>query len=863
MGNSSTVPNQSDTNDLNANNRNNTISNIIYDTPTTVNILKALFESEKYCFNSFSSKDHGKIVKETIEKSQQQAQTKGLELKGNPILHEFVNNLYTTFSNFITVNNINQTTDAGMVKYEIYSVKSLNSLSSTTENSQLKSIWLPKSMTIGAAHRILSTILYSDNIDTIPVDLADYVLVYENIMISLENEAKELYEEILKLSFRLNRVALPPFRLLVIHKSRLLLLERKESKTLLSENESISVLQLIMFHLITGNTNQLESENSDYNKPISTVSKDQDLRYWPITEIKMGIIPSSQLIHPLRYNKLCQHIGKMIQTNHLSEKITMNVENYFELLKKIFISVNADVSHIKLIKTTMFKSVQIYDYPLLIALPYDRLLLSQFCKVRCCDGRYAQGIMANGKYYSLNKNAYIPMLDLGINPGSIIQLKFNIQPDTIVDGDIGSSQINEAQLSDRYQKVSDINKDKFAIINYECEARLDNNTIILMFPVEAINVIKSVQQAKQTIENKKSTTISIGNNDFMIDNLKSSCNWMKISTKINELNDQIDKLNIKKTDPTQSTQIISSNKETPSNETNLAQAVETAFNSATLINKPSTSSLIFIDKPECLNCLSQLNDDNLECPYCTQVFCRICIESSCDNTNHEHHCPTCYNKVRLSEYRKSKIIDKFEMEGTSALECLYCRLIPEKHRLCLNPNCSALFCYQCCKRLNDKLTSTIKQESNSTVKIKCPQCEKADMYESNAVMYYSSRIMEYKIAQESESKSVLSKSLPNTVWKNEDYVPDKGTLEENYNRIISVIHFKADHIQFSDKKEHCPLLIINEPAEYTCPESIRLSYWNIDNDINRWEDDQNVRFYQYNQSSIAAYIPHFSNATAR
>ncbi|CAF1034623.1 unnamed protein product [Rotaria sordida] len=200
-------------------------------------------------------------------------------------------------------------------------------------------------MTINEAHRILSTILYHNNIDIIPVDLADYVLAYENIMISLENGNKELYEEILIVSFRLNRIALPPFRLLIVHKSQLLLLEHKESKTLLKE----------------------KNENFDYTKAISTI-------------------------------------------------------------------INADKSYIKSLRSTMSKLVQIYDYQLLIALSYDRLLLSQFSTTKCFDGRYAQGILANGKYYSLTHNAYTPMSKLEINPGSIIQLKFTIQPDTVVHG---------------------------------------------------------------------------------------------------------------------------------------------------------------------------------------------------------------------------------------------------------------------------------------------------------------------------------------------------------------------------------------------------------------------------------------------
>jgi hypothetical protein len=221
--------NNSGTNNNNENpSNNNTIrSKTVYDTPTTVNILKALFESEYYCFTSFSSKDHGEIVKKAIQNSQQQEKTKAIELKGDPVLHEFVNDLYTIFSNFSLTNDVSKITNNGMVKYEIYSIQSLNF---TATDNQLKSILLPKSMTIVEALRILSTILYSDNIDTIPVDLADYVIVYENIMISLENQNKELYEEILKISLRLNRVALPPFRLLIIHKSQLLLLERKESK---------------------------------------------------------------------------------------------------------------------------------------------------------------------------------------------------------------------------------------------------------------------------------------------------------------------------------------------------------------------------------------------------------------------------------------------------------------------------------------------------------------------------------------------------------------------------------------------------------------------------------------------------------
>jgi len=49
----------------NANKNANTNSNmkIIYSSRTTIKLLKTLFENENYYFSSFSSKDHGKLVK--------------------------------------------------------------------------------------------------------------------------------------------------------------------------------------------------------------------------------------------------------------------------------------------------------------------------------------------------------------------------------------------------------------------------------------------------------------------------------------------------------------------------------------------------------------------------------------------------------------------------------------------------------------------------------------------------------------------------------------------------------------------------------------------------------------------------------
>jgi hypothetical protein len=714
-----------------------------------------------------------------------------------------------SFSHFLSINDINEITNEGMIKYEIYSIQSLNS---TTNANTAKSIWLPKSMTIDEAHRILSTILYSNNIDKIPVDLADYVLIYENIMISLENHSKELYEEILKISFRLNRVALPPFRLLIIHKSQLLLLERKESKSLFTENGSISILQLIMFHLVTKNPNQLGNENFDYAATSSTINNDHKNEYWPINEVKMGIIPSEQLIHPLKHDKLRQIIASIIQSNYLLGDFKTDVPLCIKLLERILLSVNVDISCIKSIIPFLSKKVAVYDYPLLIALPFDRLLLSQFRTTRCSDGRLAEGIMANGKYYSLANNLYTPMSELKINRGSIIHLRFNRQHDTIVNGII-SSQADRITINEKYDG---------RIAEHHCSVYCDNNTVHLMFPLQVIDSIIFTNNTTQ--DNNRIS--------YLKSSLKVSDNWTDSSMIIkNSIIDDTDQMTIDD------------------------------YSSATLINNASTSSLpSSSDKPECLNCLSSLNDDNLECPHCTQLFCRICIESSYYDGTRERCCPKCHNLVELSAYRKSTIIGKFENEGISAFECLNCKSIPKSHRLCLDPKCSALFCYNCCKKAIELQSSLTTQELTSTGTIKCLKCKTTDTYVSGAVTYYIARITAYQTAKEVES---TKPSFPNTIWKEEDYLPKMGTLEENHNRIISVIQFNGDHILFDNKEENRPLLIINEPPEYTCPESIQLSYWNSENEINRWENDKNVQFHKYSKDSIAAYIPHFSTFTAR
>lgn len=227
----------------------------IYSNPKVIKLLKTLFENENYSFCSFSSRKHGELVNNAIKKSDERINVNSIQLTSDSNLNEFVNHFYSTFSNYLYTNNLNETTTDGMIEYKIYSIQTLNSISN---ENKVKSIWLSKSITISEAHRIFSTVLYSSNMNKIPVDLADYVIVYENIMIPFENQNKELYEELLKISFRLNRVALSSFRLLIIHKSQLLLLERKESEPLLKDNESIAILQLIMYHLIRNNSAQLK-----------------------------------------------------------------------------------------------------------------------------------------------------------------------------------------------------------------------------------------------------------------------------------------------------------------------------------------------------------------------------------------------------------------------------------------------------------------------------------------------------------------------------------------------------------------------------------------------------------------------------
>ena len=839
----------------------------------TTKLLKAYAERKGCCFTEFSSSGHGKLMKDTIKNSNEQENTEPESLSARPLLNEFINNFRRNFRPSLSSTTSCENSIDGMVKYEIYSQPP----SSTTTTNNVESIWLPRSMIISDAHRILSTKLYSNNMSKIPADLPDYVLIYENIMIPLENQMKELYEEILKISFRLNRFARPPFRLLVIHKSQLLLLERKESKLLFADNQPISTIQLIMFHLIKNYNNQSENENFNISRPSSTTN-DKPVSV-PIPEVKMGII-SSDPSHSANCDGLRPIIEGIIREENMSSDISMTTDGCLEVLKFMVAPVSVDISYIESIKPSLEKLVHVYDYPLLIALPYDRLMLSQFNRIQCPDGRLAQGIMANGKYYALSNHPYTPMSELQISRGSIIHLMFNSQNDMV--SSRNASQVGAMRVTESYD-------DTFG--DY-CSVHYDDDTVQLVLPSRLV----------------ESMMVSSGmsNDETKIDFLQSfstvSNNWLNPSMKINEsIVHNTNQSNIASADPTQTYEDGPDASSVDDFDASLVDGFDVLsvgrvdglsvedfdassadgfdalsvddfdelspnelavddHNSARLTNHPSTFSLCLPDRPECFNCLSSLNDDNLECPHCTEVFCRPCIEFIYNDDTNDHCCPKCHNLVAMSDYRRSTIIGRFVADGISALECLKCHTIPRRHRLCSDPACSALFCENCYRQIADSQPGFGDQDNNNPELQKCFQCRTAHTFVSNAVLYYSGRIIEYQTARNIESFSTISSesyTLPNTVWKEEEWLPNEGSLKENYSRLISVIHFKSPHIEFDDQMNR-PSLIINEPFEYICPESLQLKYWD---GINQWENDTSVRFFQRNSSSVVAYVPHFSKFT--
>ncbi|CAF1093405.1 unnamed protein product [Didymodactylos carnosus] len=124
----------------------------------------------------------------------------------------------------------------------------------------------------------------------------------------------------------------------------------------------------------------------------------------------------------MNYAKLLPKFNKLIM--YPSSKIEFGT--CVTILEKIFARANVGTLNVNLIAKSSSKLLQVYDYPLLVALPYDRLIMCQFSKIQCSDGQWAQGVMVNGKHYSLNENAYKHMSQLKIDRDSIIQLRFNV-----------------------------------------------------------------------------------------------------------------------------------------------------------------------------------------------------------------------------------------------------------------------------------------------------------------------------------------------------------------------------------------------------------------------------------------------------
>jgi hypothetical protein len=236
--------------------------------------------------------------------------------------------------------------------------------------------------------------------------------------------------------------------------------------------------------------------------------------------------------------------------------------------------------------------------------------------------------MFDGKYYSLARNQYTPMPELKINRGSIIYLRFTFQCDIIVSGNVSSQETNQFEISNSFNEPSGANQDNFTPTQYQYSAKCDNDTVHLMFSSPAMAKIMSSQQLKQTdlkvgASSRNDTEIS-----HLQSKLKSFNNWNKTDNS----EKQTDKPTNTKT---KSSQSDCSSQCVGTNDQNLIQAMEaTNFSMAALINIASTVSLPPIEKPECLNCLSYLNDNNLECPHCTQVFCQPCIGSSYDDITH-------------------------------------------------------------------------------------------------------------------------------------------------------------------------------------------------------------------------------------
>ncbi|CAF1048062.1 unnamed protein product [Adineta ricciae] len=734
-------------------------------------LLKILSEDQGYQFVSFSSKKHKEVMEKINEESNKQVEAT------NSIEKEFPKTIERIFKE-------------QMIKYEIFSIHSFD---------QTETICLPISTKVCDAHRIFSTLLYSVDKRKVPVDLADYVLVYENILISYEVQHNELFEELLKISFRLNRIGLSPFRILVIHKSQLIILERKETKRF--SNEPISILKLILFHLFPMNLIELSSNENDFRK---TFSNNKDY-YWPFMEIKMGIIPSAKLIHPFKYEKLREFIAETLLVDNSLNNTQITFENCMKILEKIFETFHTNSICLKSMKSSLEKLVDVYDYPLLIALPYDRLFLSQFSKIQSSDHRLAQGIMTNGKYYSIQNNPFTSMESLKINRGSFIHLRFNNQLDTILNRNHSNETI---KFNESYE---------YKIGSY-CSIEIDGNSVQLQFSSDIMNFLLS----------NETTPFNGTNINYLRSHIKVSHNWINNSTNINQ-------------------SIV-----VPTDETE--DSLRDHFRFLTLTNSPSLCSLSICEKPECFNCLTPLSDEDFQCPKCTQVFCRQCIESNPSENPQSYFCPKCYSLNKLFDYQMSNTIGKFVKIGISAFQCVKCGSIPEQHRICRDPKCATLICYPCC---SNETTNEID---------KCPKCRINDIYHNTTVSYFIQKILLYdriKNRDIDDHSVIVDDSIPRTMWTEEDWRPRFGNFKENFDRIISVIEFDGNHIEFPGEIQSRPKLIINEPYEYSCPESLQVSYWYDHPDKNCWENDKTTQFYTKDQSTISTYISHFSKFTIR
>ncbi|CAF1690737.1 unnamed protein product, partial [Adineta ricciae] len=153
----------------------------------------------------------------------------------------------------------------------------------------------------------------------------------------------------------------------------------------------------------------------------------------------------------------------------------------------------------------------------------------------------------------------------------------------------------------------------------------------------------------------------------------------------------------------------------------------------------------------------------------------------------------------------SNTINKFAKIGINAFQCVKCGSIPEQHRICRDPKCATLICYPYCSNEIDK----------------CPKCQINDIYHNTTVSYFIQKFLLYdriKNREINDHSMIVNDSIPRTMWIEEDWRPKFGNFKENFDRIISVIEFDGNHIEFADEIQSRTKLIINEQYEYLCYE---------------------------------------------